>query len=113
MDEAKDSPMDEAKDSRTEEERREEMLSLLNATHEFPCPFVFKVIGQSSTAFVAKIVAIVRNVLELEEDPPFETRDTPNGEHTSITMEPEVNNAEVILEVYEQIQEVEGVVMVM
>lgn len=95
------------------EHRREESLQLLNTTHDFPCPFLFKIIGVSENAFVARVVATVREALKLEEDPPFQTRATPNGEHISVTLEPEIDSAETVLAIYDQLRHVKGVVMVM
>ena len=95
------------------EDRREESLTLLNNTHEFPCPFLLKVIGISKNSFEARVVATVREALGMAEDPEFNMRATPNGEHVSVTLEPVIDSAETVLEIYERLRNAEGVVMVM
>ncbi|MDG2381046.1 MAG: DUF493 domain-containing protein [Pirellulaceae bacterium] len=95
------------------EDRREESLTLLNNTHEFPCPFLLKIIGISENSFEARVVATVREALGMAVDPEFNMRATPNGEHVSVTLEPVIDSAETVLDVYDRLRNVEGVVMVM
>jgi hypothetical protein len=86
-------------------------VELLESTHEFPGVFTFKVIGDASEGFVAKVVAAVRQELELEIDPPYNTKQTPGGRHVSVTIEPQVESAWQVLAIYGRIQETEGLVM--
>lgn len=92
-------------------EKRNQSLELLNATHEFPCDFTIKVIGQSDDDFVARVVETVQDAATTEERIPYQTKVTPNGKHVSVTMEPHLVSAEEVLFVYDQVKSVRGVVM--
>jgi hypothetical protein len=94
-------------------EQIEVSLRLLEETHDFPCPFMVKVIGRSERAFVERVVAAVRQCQQMAADPPFRIRQTPNGRHVAVTLEPHVESAEQVLAIYSRIREVVGVVMVM
>ena len=92
---------------------RSESIDLLNATHAFPCAFVLKVIGVSADDFMGRILAAIREDGRVEDDIPCSTRATPNGKHIAITLEPTLHSAEHVLDIYERIRAVEGVVMTM
>lgn len=92
---------------------REQSIELLNETHTFPTYMMFKVIGKNTDGFSGRVVACVRDTLELEMDPDFRSRSTANERHISITVEPEVQNAEQVLDVYDKLKEVKGVVMLL
>ena len=92
---------------------REQSLQLLNETHTFPTYMMFKVIGKNVDGFCGRVVACVRDTLALEMDPDFRSRTTENKRHISITIEPEVLNAEQVLEVYDKLKQVKGVVMLL
>src|SRR5215218_719643 len=84
---------------------------LLQKTHEFPCPYMFKVIGKADQAFVARIVAAVREELAGDIDPPYHLRESVGGRHLSVTLEPTVWNAEQVLAIYRRLGAVQGLVM--
>lgn len=84
---------------------------LLNATHEFPCAYVFKAIGSTEDHFVARVIAAVRSELDESEEPSFSTRQTPGGRHVCVTIEPEMQSADHVISVYARLQQVEGLVM--
>lgn len=86
---------------------------LLESVHKFPCAFVFKAVGTADGDFVSSVIAVIRGELELEFDPPFETRETPSGRHVSVTVTPWVESADQVLLVYEQIRDVAGLVMLL
>lgn len=92
---------------------RERSLELLNATHTFPCEFTIKVIGKSDDDFIQRVVDAVNEAAGAKEPTRYQTRITPNGKHASITMEPVLKSAEHVLEVYERLKSVDGVVMTM
>ena len=91
----------------------EEAIRLLEATHQFPCPYMIKVIGRAEDGFLSRLVSTVRSVLKLEQDPPFRTRQTPNGRHLAVTFEPSLHSAAQVLAVYEAIRKVDGLVMIL
>jgi putative lipoic acid-binding regulatory protein len=90
---------------------REQSIDLLNATHEFPCRYTFKVIGISADEFVARVVSVVRDEIGKSEDPPYSMRSTPGGRHVSVTLEPMLDSAEQVLAVYQRLGQVTGVVI--
>lgn len=91
---------------------REAALELLNATHEFPCAFTLKVIGLAADDFEQRVVSVVCDSLQVDSVP-FTTRETPKKKHVAVTLEPVLDSAEQVLELYESIRGVDGVVMTM
>jgi putative lipoic acid-binding regulatory protein len=85
-------------------------VELLEQMHAFPCQFTFKIIGKTEDGFVARALAIVREQLAVEVDPPFRVRHTAGGRHVSLTVEPEVQNAWEVLGVYQAVQSLPGLV---
>ena len=88
-------------------------IELLESMHEFPGPFMMKVIGSVEDAFVARVVAAVRDELHANVDPRFRLRYTSGGRHVAITLEPIVKSAEQVLEVYRRIRETRGVILLL
>ncbi len=86
---------------------------LLDAMHQFPGKFVFKAVGKADADFVTEVISVVREVLELEFDPPFETRETPAGRHVAVTVTPWVESSEEVLMVFERIRIIPGLVMLL
>lgn len=83
-------------------------VELLENTHQFPCPYTFKVIGKWEQGFVARAVAAVREELEGEVDPPYSVRQTSAGRHVAVTVEPRVQNAWEVLAVYQRLSLLPG-----
>ncbi|MFO1020258.1 MAG: DUF493 domain-containing protein [Planctomycetales bacterium] len=88
-------------------------LELLESTHSFPGVYTFKAIGKVEEGFVARVLAAVRDALEMRTDCPFREHHTPNGRYVSVTLEPELQKAEQVLQVYEKLKDVPGLVMFM
>lgn len=86
---------------------------LLESVHKFPGTFVFKAVGKADTEFAAAVISLVREALNLEFDPPFETRETPAGRHVAITITPWVESSDEVLVIYERIRIVPGLVMLL
>ena len=86
-------------------------IELLEATHRFPGPFMFKIIGKSEENFAGRVIAAVRSQLSDEMEPSFSIRKTANGIHTCVTIEPEVESAASVVEMYAHLRSVEGVMM--
>jgi putative lipoic acid-binding regulatory protein len=86
-------------------------IELLERTHVFPGPYMFKVIGRVENGFVARVVAGVRDELEALADPPFRVRATAGGRHVSVTLEPTVQSANQVLAVYRRMRGITGLVM--
>lgn len=88
-------------------------LELLEASHSFPCQFTFKVIGTADDHFVGRVLMAVKSQLDESAEPSFSTRSTPARRHMSVTVEPEVQNAEHVLQIYQELRGVQGLVMLM
>jgi len=88
-------------------------IELLQKTHQFPGPYMFKVIGKVEDGFAARVVAAVREVLADTMDPPFRLREAVGGRHVSVTLEPTVQTAQQVLAVYQRIRRMTGLVMIM
>jgi uncharacterized protein len=86
-------------------------IALLESTHTFPGPYVFKVIGRTDLSFVARAVAAVRDELGDDADPPYRVRESAGGRHTAVTLEPVVQTARQVLAVYRRLGKIAGLVM--
>lgn len=85
----------------------------LEQGHTFPGPFLFKIIGKPEDQFVERVVSRVRQELELDADPQFQTKSTPAGRHVAITMEPRVLSAEDVVSLYAVLGDIPGVVFIL
>jgi putative lipoic acid-binding regulatory protein len=88
-------------------------LELLEKTHHFPGPYMFKFIGRVENGFVARVVAAVRDELSNELDPPYHFREAAGGRHVSVTLEPQIQTAEQVLAIYKRIRLLAGLVMML
>src|SRR4051812_27221652 len=86
-------------------------LELLESAHQFPGPYIFKVIGRADRGFLARTVAAVREALQAEYDPPYRVRESVGGRHLAITLEPQVQTAQQVLDVYRRLNHTAGLVM--
>ncbi|MEM7311739.1 MAG: DUF493 domain-containing protein [Planctomycetota bacterium] len=100
-------------DDPVEDDPHQRSVDLLNATHEFPCPVMVKVIGINNEVFVDAVISSIRDSLGLAFDPPVRKRETRSGKHLSITLEPTFDKAEQVLETYEKIRQIDGVIMLL
>lgn len=86
-------------------------FELLERTHAFPCPYLFKIIGKADDGFVARVVAVVREELLCETDPHFSVREAVGGRHLSVTLEPVVQSAHQVIAIYRRLGVLDGLVM--
>jgi putative lipoic acid-binding regulatory protein len=86
-------------------------LELLEETHTFPGPYMFKVIGKAEGDLIARTVATVRLELGLDSDPPFRVRESSGGKHLAITLEPFVTSAAQVLAVYQRLSATQGITL--
>ncbi len=86
-------------------------VELLEDTHQFPTNYMFKVIGKADNGFIARAVAVVREELFMEEDPPYFVREQRSGRHVAVTIEPLVRDAEQVVALYRKLIELEGLVL--
>ena len=83
------------------------------ATHSFPGSFTFKVIGRAENDFVAMVLDAIQLLVIGDAEIPHSTRETSGGRHIAITAEPHVESPEMVLEIYERLRELPGVVMLL
>ncbi|WP_437224357.1 YbeD family protein [Planctomicrobium sp. SH661] len=88
-------------------------LELLQSTHQFPGPYTFKAIGTPDDQFVGRVLAAVKAALEEDIEPSFSCRTTPSGRHVCVTIEPDVESAPHVHEIYRNLQGVDGLFMLM
>jgi putative lipoic acid-binding regulatory protein len=69
------------------------------------------VIGTADDHFVRRVLTVVKSRLDESMEPAFSSRSTSSGRHVSVTVEPDVNDAGHVLEIYRELQQVEGLVM--
>jgi putative lipoic acid-binding regulatory protein len=86
-------------------------IELLESTHQFPGPYMFKVIGRVDNGFVARVVAAVREELAEEQDPPFSVRQAVGGRHVAVTLQPRLQSAHQVLAVYRRVRSLAGLVV--
>jgi len=86
-------------------------IALLESTHIFPGPYIFKVIGKNDLGFVARAVAAVRDELGADQDPPYRVRESVGGRHAAVTLEPVVQTPRQVLDVYRRLRPLVGLVM--
>lgn len=87
-------------------------IELLEATHDFPGPYTFKVIGHVADGFVGRVVAAVREELDCPTDPPYHLRSTTSGAQVSVTVEPHITAASQVIDVYRRIRDMPGLIMI-
>jgi putative lipoic acid-binding regulatory protein len=86
-------------------------VELLEATLEFPGPFLFKVVGADDDNFVGRVVAAVRSCLPEDVEPAISVRRTASGRHACVTIEPTVERAADVITIYGKLRELTGVSM--
>lgn len=88
-------------------------IELLESRHDFPCHYTFKVIGSAADNFAARVVALVRDELQMEEDPPFTFRSARNGLHIAVTLEPCCESSQQVLAIYSRLTGMNGLVILL
>jgi uncharacterized protein len=88
-------------------------MQLIEEMHEFPGPYMLKVIGRTGGTFEADVMATTREVLELDVDPEHSKKMTPNGKHISLTLDFVVQSIDQLETLFERIKKIDDVVMTM
>lgn len=88
-------------------------IELLESTHDFPCRYTFKAIGRTEGNFVGRVLVAVRHELREDAEPPFMQRKTSGGRHVCVTIEPTVGTAAQVIDIYRNLQKLEGLVMLL
>lgn len=88
-------------------------MQLIEEMHEFPGPYMLKVIGKTGGSFEADVIATTREVLQLDADPEHSKKSTPNGKHISLTLDFIVESVEQLEKLFDRIKQIDDVVMTM
>lgn len=91
---------------------RERFLQTLEAAHEFPGPYTFKIIGDNGPTLMDSAMAVVRSSLP-RATPEVSVRESGKGNHQSITVIVEVPNAEVVHDIYASLKTLPGLRMLL
>lgn len=86
-------------------------FELLEKTHAFPCPYLFKIIGKAEQGFLARVIAVMREELSIEVDLPYRVREAVGGRHLAVTLEPMVQSAQQVLDIYRRLGTLDDLVM--
>lgn len=86
---------------------------LMNATHQFPCSYLFKAIGRDTDNFIGRVLHAVRQELDDASEPPFSSRKSSNGKHVSVTIEPIVESSHQVIAIYDNLKELDGLKMLL
>lgn len=89
------------------------LLESLETGHTFPGAYTFKVIGRNPDSFARTVIMAVSEELELQNEPPHSAKQTPNGRHVSITVTPTVETPQHIIKVYQRLQTLDDLIMLM
>lgn len=84
-------------------------LELIEARHNFPGPYTFKVIGEANAELPARVAECVRATLGLDAPPDVSIKTAKGGRHESVTIEPTCPDAEAVLKLYASLRELSGV----
>ncbi len=88
---------------------RSTLLDKLNAVHEFPGDYVFKVIGTNSPEFMSRVAQAAVIILGDRADFSVSNRESSGGNHQSVTLKVVVPSADDVLAIYDQLRVLEGV----
>lgn len=88
-------------------------IEILESSHVFPGPYLFKVIGHAAGNFTGRVVFTVRDELQLQEDPPYTLRNTQNGRHVAISLEPDCETPQQVIAIYSRLMGMDGIVMLL
>ncbi len=92
---------------------RQSAMELLANTHRFPGPVMVKVIGRAGDAFISEVLAAAREQLlqpwlEIES-----RRESAGGRHVALTLEPVFDTPEEVLDLYDRLRQIDGVVLLL
>jgi len=84
-------------------------LELLEARHNFPCPYTFKVIGKTGAGLEGRVARCAQDLLGLDEAPSTSVKTAAGGRHESVTVEPTCEGAQTVLDLYAALRNIDGV----
>ena len=90
---------------------QDSFIEKLEETHSFPGPYTLKVIGTNDASFIAQVLRVARESLDLPDDPEHSSRESKSGKHISVTLELTVESAHGVVRLYEEMHQIEGLTM--
>lgn len=96
----------EANEEQTQEEFYTKFKAQLNEAYNFPAKYIYKFIVPAEQGSIALIHAIFENA-----NAGFFSRDSKNGKYTSLTVTIEAESADAIINYYQEVASIKGVVM--
>ena len=86
-------------------------IELLKAHHQFPGPFVFKVVGQAGVLKESNLTELVQ--AHAVHTRVVSSRESAGGKHVAITLEALVKTPEDVHEIYRDLHKAEGLIMLL
>ncbi|MBX2813131.1 MAG: DUF493 domain-containing protein [Myxococcales bacterium] len=93
-------------------EERERFLQTLNATHQFPANYTFKLIGDNQAQLLNSALETTRQILPAAK-PQVSRKESDKGNHQSITLIIPVPDAETVYALYARFRKIAGVRMLL
>lgn len=93
-------------DSQSESEFYAKFKTHLNEVYTFPAKYIYKFIIPTEQSSIALIHAIFENT-----DASFSSRDSKTGKYTSLTIGLTAKDADTIINFYQEVATIKGVVM--
>ena len=88
-------------------------VDLLESTHQFPGNYTIKAIGLAEDGFEQRVVEAVTSLLAAPSDLEYTVRATKGGRHVAVTLDLTVQNAEQVRSIYAEIQDVNGLTLLL
>ena len=91
---------------------RQEALSRLEEHHDFPCVYMFKAIGYNSGEFAQEVRQAAESVLgPIMGKDEVRSRPSSGDKYLAVTIDTQVESSSQVLDVYEALKALEGLVM--
>ena len=91
---------------------RQDALTRLEEHHDFPCVYMFKAIGHNSGEFAQEVRRAAEAVLgPITGEGEFRSRPSAGGKYLAVTIDTGVASSAQVLEVYDALKALEGLVM--
>lgn len=88
-------------------------LELLESVHKFPGTYTFKIIALNNEETLKNILEVMKVKLNLPELPKYTSRVSEGGKHVSITLEPTLQKAQDVHDIYQALLETKGVLLLL
>ena len=86
-------------------------IELLESTHTFPGPYLFKLVGESGVLSEATLIGVIS--LRSSEAKLVSTRHSSSGKHVSFSIEAQVESAQAIHDILTALHTVPGLSMIL